>query len=69
MFALLFNNLFKTHFLHNWIEIDDYRYCECGILEQCDVSCPTVEWEDVSKNNQAVAEFERLANGMGIHLN
>ena len=72
MFASLFNNLFKTHVMHNWIEIDDFRYCECGTLEQCDgkaVTRSTVTWENVSKNKQAVSEFKCLADGMGIQLN
>jgi hypothetical protein len=71
MFASLVNNLFKTHVMHDWIEIDCFRYCECGTLEQCETSYSDslVKWEDVSKNQHAISEFKCLADGMDISLN
>ena len=58
--------------MHDWIEIDDFRYCACGTLEYSDGMAYTysmVKLEDVSKDKKAVSEFKSLADGMGIHLN
>jgi hypothetical protein len=72
MFNSLLNNLLKAHVMHNWTEIDCYRYCDCGTLEQCDGMAVTesqVKWEDVSNDRQAMAEFKFLTGRMDINLN
>ena len=72
MFATLLNNLLGTHVMHNWTEIDCYRYCDCGTLEHCDgvaITESQVRWEDVSRNNQAVSEFKFLTGRKDLHLN
>jgi len=72
MVALIVNNLFGTHVMHNWTEIDCYRYCDCGTLEQCDgvaVSESEVKWHDASKDQQSVSEFKLISGKRDIHLN
>ena len=72
MVALIVNKLLGTHVMHDWTEIDCYRYCDCGILEQCDgvaVSDAEANWEDVSRNQQAISEFKFLTGRMDINLN
>ncbi|MCE1254962.1 MAG: hypothetical protein LWX83_15625 [Anaerolineae bacterium] len=72
MLASIVNNLFKSHVLHDWTEIDCYRYCDCGTLQECD--CPgasevEVNWKDVSKDPQAVSDFKLLAGQSDYKLN
>jgi hypothetical protein len=72
MVAKILNNLFGSHVMHNWTEIDCYRYCDCGTLEQCEGVVPTiseVRWKDASRDQQAVMEFELLTGLKTIHLN
>ncbi|MCE1254849.1 MAG: hypothetical protein LWX83_15040 [Anaerolineae bacterium] len=72
MLASIVNNLFKSHVLHDWTEIDCYRYCDCGTLEECDglaESEDSIKWKDVSRNPQAVSEFEFLTGKKHLHLN
>jgi hypothetical protein len=72
MFASLVNNLLKNHVMHDWTEIDCYRYCDCGILEQCDgiaVTDSEVKWEDVSNDRKAILDFKLLTGRTDINLN
>jgi hypothetical protein len=72
MLASLLNKILQTHVMHDWIEIDNYRYCKCGTLEHCDMAATSqqfVNWEDDSKDYRALSEFKGLADGMGINLN
>jgi hypothetical protein len=72
MVAKILNNLFGTHVMHNWTEIDCYRYCDCGTLEQCEAAGTRdseIEWEDVSKDQQAVLEFKLITGKKDIYLN
>jgi hypothetical protein len=72
MVAKILNNLLGSHVMHNWTEIDCYRYCDCGILEQCEGVAATeaeVKWKDASNNQQAVSEFKLLTGQKDIYLN
>jgi len=72
MVASILNNLFGTHVMHNWSEIDCYRYCDCGTLQQCegvDSRDSEIKWEDVSENQQAVLEFKLITGQKDIYLN
>lgn len=72
MVASILNNLFGNHVMHNWTEIDCYRYCDCGILEQCEgvaSSDSEIKWEDASKDQQAVLEFKLLTGQKNLYLN
>lgn len=72
MFASIVNNLFKSHVMHDWTEIDCYRYCDCGTLEECDgiaMSEAEVKWKDVSNDKMAISEFKFLTGKKNLHLN
>ena len=71
MLASIINNLLGNHVMHNWTELDDYRYCDCGILEESDgvaISDSDVKWIDVSKNRKAVSKFKFLSGLKHLNL-
>lgn len=72
MFTSMMKNLFGAHVMHHWTEIDDYRYCDCGTLEQSDgvaITESEVKWVDVSKNKKAISEFKFLSGIKDLKLN
>jgi hypothetical protein len=72
MVATILNNILGTHVLHNWTEIDCYRYCDCGTLEQCDGAAifdSEIKWKNVSRNPKAISEFKFLTGRKNLNLN